>query len=258
MSWSTFLESAPPAEHAVQVYDALPELAVSVGTFLDAGFRAGEPAVVIAVGEHRQPFQAELEGHGHDVEALQAHGLLTWRDAEETLAAIMDGDVPSSIRFEKTVAGTVDEVARRFPGRTTRAFGEMVDLLVERGRAPAAAALEDLWNELLESRRLALLCAYRLDVFDLDAQTSVLPEVIRAHTHTRPVAEPSRLAAAVHETLTDVLGSDAAAWIYLRVAEEIPLTALPRAQAVLMWLSRHQPAAAQRVLQAARARYAAA
>jgi hypothetical protein len=85
-----------------------------------------------------------------------------------------------------------------------------------------------------------------------------LPEIVRTHTHPRPVADTARLAAVVHETLTDVLGSDAAARIYLRVAEEVPRTALPRAQAVLMWLSRHQPATAQRVLQSARVRYAAA
>jgi KaiC/GvpD/RAD55 family RecA-like ATPase len=218
----------------------------------------GEPAVVIAAADHRQEFLTELERHGHDVEELHGEGLLTSLDADKTLAALMDGDVPSPIRFEKVVGGTIDEIARRFPGRTVRAFGEMVDLLVQRGQAAAAAALEDLWNEILESRRFALLCGYQLDVFDLEAQASVLPEVVRAHTHTRPVAEPARLGAAVHQTLTDVLGSDATAWIYLRVAEEIPLSALPRAQAVLMWLSRHQPKAAQRVLQAARARYAAA
>jgi len=41
MSWTTFLDQACPAEHAVQVYMDLDELAISVGRFLDAGFRAG-------------------------------------------------------------------------------------------------------------------------------------------------------------------------------------------------------------------------
>jgi hypothetical protein len=156
------------------------------------------------------------------------------------------------------IGSAVDEVASRFSERTIRAFGEMVDLLFQRGDESAAIALEDLWNGLLEQRKVALLCAYELDVFNLDAQTSALPEIIRTHTHPRPVADTARLATAVHETLTDVVGSDAAARIYLRVAEDVPRTALPRAQAVLMWLSRHQPATAQRVLQGARSRYARA
>jgi len=110
----------------------------------------------------------------------------------------------------------------------------------------------------LQTRRVALLCAYELDVFDLDTQTAALPEIVRTHTHHRPVADPGRLAAAVHDTLTDVLGPDAAARIYLRVAEEVPRTALPRAQAVLMWLSAREPTTARRVLQGARLRYSAA
>jgi KaiC/GvpD/RAD55 family RecA-like ATPase len=256
MSWSTFLEGAPPTGHAVQVYMELDELASSVGKFLDAGFRAGEPAIVIASSEHREAFRAEFERHGHDVEDLQAQGLLTCRDADETLAGFMDGDVPSAERFEATVGGLLDEVAGRFPEQTTRAFGEMVDLLFRRGQRAAAIGLEERWNRALESRRCALLCGYELDVFDLETQTSALPDILR--THPRPVADTGRLAAAVHETLTDVLGSDAAARLYLRVAEEVPRTALPRAQAVLMWLSRHQPTTARRVLQGARTRYATA
>ena len=258
MSWTTFLENAPPAGHGVQVYAELDELAVSVGRFLDAGFRAGEPALAIVTPDHWQAFEAELARHGHDVDRLRAQGLLTSCDADETLEAFMDGEMPSAERFEQVVGGTADDVARRFPGRTIRAFGEMVDILQQRGREAAAVALEELWNGLLETRRVALLCAYELDVFDLDAQASALPEIVRTHTHPRPVADTARLASAVHETLTEVLGSEAAARIYLRVAEEVPRTALPRAQAVLMWLSRHQPGTAQRVLQAARARYAAA
>jgi hypothetical protein len=170
----------------------------------------------------------------------------------------MAGDVPSGEQFEEAVGSLLDEVARRFPEKTTRAFGEMVDLLFQRGQQTTAIALEELWNRALESRRCALLCGYELDVFDLDTQTSVLPEIIRTHTHPRPVADTARLAAAVHQTLTEVVGSDATARLYLRVAEEVPRTALPRAQAVLMWLSRHQPTTARRVLQGARTRYAAA
>lgn len=255
MGWKTFLENASPAEHAVQVYTELDELARSVGSFLTAGFRAGEPALVIATPEHWEAFRAELEARGSDVGELQAQGLVTCLDADETLATFMERDVPVGERFEKSVGGVLEEVASRFPAKTVRAFGEMVDLLLQRGHQAAAIALEELWNRLLESRSCALLCAYELDLFDLEAQRSVLPEIVRAHTHPRPVADPARLAAAVHEALTDAVGSEAAARIYLKVAEAVPRTALPRAQAVLMWLSRHQPTTAQRVLQGARVRY---
>jgi hypothetical protein len=44
MSWKTFLHAAPASDHAVQVYEDLAELSDSVGRYLDAGFRRGEPA----------------------------------------------------------------------------------------------------------------------------------------------------------------------------------------------------------------------
>src|SRR5205823_1174702 len=109
-------------------------------------------------------------------------------DADETLAAVMDGELPSADRFEDVVGGTVDAVALRFPDRTIRAFGEMVDILTRRGLQAAAIELEELWNRLLRTRRIALLCA----------------------------------------------------------------------QAVLMWLSGHEPSTAERVLHGARLRYARA
>ncbi len=252
MSWKTFLETAPPTEHGVQVYTELDELAPTVGRFLDAGFRVGEPALVIAAPEHWDAFRARIS---LDADELQTRGLLRYCDADETLATFMDGAVPSADRFDETVGGILDEVAARFPQQTVRAFGEMVDILFQRGHQAAAMAVEELWNRLLESRKCALLCAYQLDIFDLEAQASVLPEIVRTHTHPRPAADTARLGSAVHEALTDVLGRDAAAWIYLKVAETVPRTTLPRAEAVLMWLSRHEPSTARRVLQGARARY---
>src|SRR5690349_15423108 len=168
MSWTSFIEHAPPADHGVQVYRELEELAASVGRFLDAGFRLGEPALVIATADHWHVFREELERTGRRVDELEEQGLLTCCDADETLAAFMDGEMPSPDHFEEVVGDTVDRVARRFPDVTIRAFGEMVDLLFQRGQETAAIALEGLWNRLLETRRLALLCGYELDVFDLD------------------------------------------------------------------------------------------
>jgi hypothetical protein len=255
MSWTTFLEGAPPADHGVQVYRELDELAASVGRYLAAGFATGEPAIVIATPAHWDVFRAELERLGCEVDELADQGLLTRLDADETLAAFMDEELPSADRFETVVGGVVDEVARCFPGKTVRGFGEMVDLLSQRGRESAAIALEELWNGLLARSPLALLCGYELDVFALDTQRSALPEIIRTHTHARPIADTARLGAAVDASLTEVVGRDGAARIYLRVAKDVPRTQLSRAQAVLMWLSSNEPATARLVLQGARARY---
>ena len=257
MSWPNFIESAAPSDHAVQVYDRLDELVQSVVRYLEAGFAIGSPAILIATAEHRERFNRALESLSLRPVVFEREGLLTYRDAEETLNALMDGGLPSAERFEETVGTLVEEVAARFPGRTIRAFGEMVDLLWRRGEESASVALDDLWNELARQRPFALLCGYRLDIFDVDVQTTALPDVCRAHNHARLAADTPRLAAAVDRALTEVVGARRAAHVYLEIAEHVPRGPVPRAQAVLAWLSAEDRLLGETVLERARSHYAA-
>jgi hypothetical protein len=256
VSWQTFIERPAVGDHAVQVWSDDAELAGPVAGFVDAGFAAGAPAIVVATPEHGALLRQELARRGHDVDALEQEGAFTYRDAEETLAQLLDGDTPSPERFAETVGGLVDTVAARFPGSTIRTFGEMVDLLWQRRREDAALALETLWNELARTRPFALLCGYRLDIFDVEVEASALPRVLCPHSHARPVADPARLAVAVDQALGDVVGPMDAARIYLELAEQVPPGGLSRAQALLMWLSATDAPLARRLLDRARSRYA--
>jgi hypothetical protein len=254
--WRNFIERASAAEHAVHVYDDSSELIRSVAAFLTAGFDEGDPGLVIATPAHWQVLTRELERRGWKVSALQRIGLVAHADAEELLETFMDGELPSAERFEQVVGGLVDEASARYPGRTIRAFGEMVDILWRRGERRAAVALEALWNRLAERRSFALLCGYHLDIFELGVQREALPEVVAPHSHARIVEEPSRLAAAVDQALAEVLGPARAARIYLDVAERMPRGSLPRAQAVLSWLSSSELPQAYEILQRTRMHYA--
>src|SRR5947207_15245737 len=113
MSWASFIERAPAAGHAVQVYDDVSELARSLAAFLTAGFRAGEPAIVIATADHREAFARELVQLGWDPSGLERKGMLARADAEELLDRFMDGETPSAERFELVAGGLVDEVSAR-------------------------------------------------------------------------------------------------------------------------------------------------
>jgi len=255
MTWTNFLNSSAPADHGVQIYGELDELAQSVACFVDAGLAHGAPAVLIARSEHERRFVDELETRGHDTQTLERDGLLTYRDADETLAAFMASGFPDADRFEQVVGGLFDEIAARFPRKPIHAFGEMVDILWRDGREQAAIALEALWNELARSRSFALLCGYRLDVFDADFQSRALPKILELHTHARTIGEPALLAAALDRALSDVVGANEAARIYLDVAEQMPSTPLSRGQAVLAWLSNRDAVSAQAVLDRARSNY---
>lgn len=257
-SWDEFVSGGAEHGHAVQIYRKLPELAESVADYFAAGLEAGAPALLVATAEHRGRLLAALAERGWDVDQLELDGMIICRDAQTLLESILRSGYPSSAAFDEIVGGLIDEIADQFPAAQPRVFGEMVDLLVRCGDDDAAVSLEELWNSLAWSRRFSLLCAYELDVFDRETQTERLPEICRTHTHIRPADDAARLARAVDAALEDVLGSTEAGKLYVVVSEELRQGRVPSPQLVLMWVSEHMPAHAERILSAARERYAAA
>ena len=247
-AWNRFLDGTAPAAHGVQVYAEARELVECVAAYVLAGADAGEPAILVATPEHAAALRVRLAEDGFDDDHLVI------ADADTTLAAILDGERPVREQFEHVIGGLLDQVERRFPGRRIRIFGEMVDLLCERGRPDAAAALEELWTSFGERRHFSLLCAYRLDIFDRDAQVRVLPAVCRAHSHVRPEGDPERLQRAVDAALADALGEDAGK-VYALIGGQIRERRVPAAQLALMWVSSQMPTLAERILASARSRY---
>lgn len=253
-AWNGFLHGTGPAGHAVQVYRDVGELADSVAKYLAVGFDLGEPGIVFATPDHWTCFGERLADSGWDAARIEQHGLLFCADAETSLAAIMDGERPSAERFEAVVGGLMDRVAARFPKRRMRAFGEMVDLLCERGDPASAAALEELWNRLARRRPFSLLCGYRADVFDRDAQVSLLPELCRSHSHVLPADDPERLERAVAAALAETLGASAVD-VHELASQQMRRKLVPPAQLALMWVSSQMPLSAERILESARANY---
>lgn len=246
--WATFIDTPKAGEHAVQIYDDLADLVISVTSYFDAGLRAGAPALLIATPTHRQRFVDALTDVGWDLQALQAEGRLELLDADETLSAFMDGDKPYAAEFRRTVADPIDRMLAESPGCTLRAFGEMVDVLWHRGQQDAAVAVEGLWNDLAASRNFALLCGYRLDVLDPEVQAGALPDVLQRHSHIGPATDAS----ALDHTLRETVGPLETARIYLAVAEDVPRSNIPRTQVMLSWLSTNKPHIARRVMEALR------
>jgi hypothetical protein len=86
VAWTSFLEAPSSGEHPVQIYDDLAEIAESVASFLDAGFRAGAPALLVATSDHAETFETQLERAGWHCEKLRRQRLLVILEADDTLA----------------------------------------------------------------------------------------------------------------------------------------------------------------------------
>jgi MEDS: MEthanogen/methylotroph, DcmR Sensory domain len=169
--------SEGPADHAVVFHSSDAELAGLAGDYLLRSLRSGS-AVVIATPEHRRLFAAELAAGGVDVPAARAAGTYVELDAAETLARFLIDGWPDAAAFWQVIS----PVLAATPPGEVRAFGEMVALLWNDGRADAAIELEALWNELARHHELALLCAYEVASVRRPADADALVQVCGSHT----------------------------------------------------------------------------
>ena len=230
----------------MQLYNDLPELADSVGEYIGAGLRRGEAAVIIATPAHRARFQEII-----DSPAALKEGRLQMLDAEETLAKFMANGMPQWKSFHELVGGLIAELRLRYP--TVRAYGEMIDVLWQRGERAAAVRLEEYWNELGRLQTFSLFCAYRMNPLDSDAYGGPLECVCKAHTHLIPARDAGRFDDAVHAATTAVLDQPLAGILLSLAANHRSLTEMPLGQATLFWLNQNMPRTAEKILSELRA-----
>jgi NAD(P)-dependent dehydrogenase (short-subunit alcohol dehydrogenase family) len=158
-------------------------LADHAGRYLGEGLRRGDGLLLIATPAHVASIARRLARDGCDVVAATRSGQLVVLDAAETLARFMVNGEPCQTRFEQVVGTAVDALTAHMGHGRVRAFGEMVGLLWCADQAPAAIALEGLWNGLLESRAISLFCAYPIDAFHADVGRDALGALVGTHTH---------------------------------------------------------------------------
>jgi hypothetical protein len=172
--------SATPCghRHAVLFYKDHAFARDSVSHYLAAALRSGAPALLIArpallahvqIDLHRQHVQGIPFGPGRG-------SLATW-DAHATLERICRDGKPDPELFEAVLGQALTQLTR--DGLRPVAYGEMVDILCERGRFADAIALENLWNGLLARFDASLFCGYASARFDAP-EAAPFAEAIRA------------------------------------------------------------------------------
>ena len=179
--------------HVVQFYEEEQSLLNAVTAFIGGGLRAGERCLVVATPAHRQALQSVLSAGGVNLRDASERGDYVELDAAATLSRFMKDGAPDAERFAQSVGALVERLSE---GRRLRIFGEMVALLQERGEAPAAIRLEELWNELGSRRSFLLLCAYPIAQFRGSEHSVAFAHVCRQHGHVVPAESYSARPAA--------------------------------------------------------------
>ena len=174
------VRSAVTSEHIVQFFDSDESRAECVAQFIADGYRLGEPAIVVARPSNWTGVVEQLKNLGIPVQDAIADGTIVVKDAPDTLRRISRKGVPDVEAFEAIVGKAVAGLAAR--GSRVRAYGEMVDMLAQRGELAEALKLEQYWNRLGERVPFFLLCGYSAAHFVATATHRALRDICSAHT----------------------------------------------------------------------------
>jgi hypothetical protein len=257
--WENILSHAAPRDHVVQLYQDQDFLNRAVCRFAGAALANGEGVILVPTAEHWNAFRPRMEAEGVDVKAAQERGQLTIVDADELLPGFMHKALPDAPMF----LGLAGEIIRRTRAAGSypkvRWWGEMVNVLWERGDVAASMSLEDLFDRVAHEQEIAIFCSFVMDNFDGEIHTHMLPRLGENHSHLIPVEDYARLERAVAEALRDTVGPDEARVLESQLLSQYqPPFNMPRAQALLLALRQVLPAVAGPVLQRSRDLYTVA
>jgi hypothetical protein len=256
--WGQLLTDAGPRDHIVQLYQDQQFLNRAVCRFAAAAIANGEGIILVPTTAHWEAFRPRLEAEGVDIKAAQGRGQLTVVDADELLPQFMQDAMPDAPVFLGIAADVIARArgAGRYP--KVRWWGEMVNILWERGDVAASMSLEDQFDHLAHEHEIAIFCSFVMDNFDGEVHSRMLPRLGENHSHLIPVEDYARLELAVSDALREIVGSDEARVLEDRLLAGLPAQFhMPRPQALLLALRQSLPVVADAVLRRSHTLYKA-
>jgi hypothetical protein len=170
-------------------------------------------------------------------------------DADELLPQFMRDAMPDAPVFLGLAADVIAKArgGGRYP--RVRWWGEMVNVLWERGDIAASMDLEDQFDHLAHAHEIAIFCSFVMDNFNGDVHARLLPRLGQNHSHLIPVEDYARLERAVADALRETVGEDEASVLEERLLARAPSPfQMPRSQALLLALRETLPIVADSVL----------
>lgn len=239
--------------HDVKFYRSEHQLAETVAAFLAEGLEAGEQVVVVATTPHWKLYRQRMVEMDAPLDEALDEGRLVVLDAHATLARIAPRGAPLEEGFAAAVVDVLEPLLDK--ADAVRAYGEMVDVLWQRGDLPGALALEGLWHTFLERRPFTLLCAYEMSLLSSDWNIHAIEAVCGIHGRAVPGEDRNALDAAVQQALDDVFGPQVAEAIRPLIEATLqPNDRLGGAERTVFWVRRHLPSRIEPLLAASRRR----
>jgi hypothetical protein len=169
-----------PCGHIIYPYIDEGLVGQAVTLFASAGIRDGEGVVLIMSRDHCESIRLRLQLEGFNSIAYERSGQLICVIAEELLESFMRKGVVDEDLFRSNIDTLINRA--KYGGtesrKRVRIFGEMVSQLRLKD-VDATARLEELWNEVIDRHKVALLCTYALS----DSDDRVSHRLTSLHSH---------------------------------------------------------------------------
>ena len=256
LTWGQLIERTE-RRHFVHFYGADDEaLSRNVALYLAEGLLRGDGLLVVASPAHYAAFRRDLAQGSERVQSALHQNEIHFVPAAELLEQFCAAGEPDADQFETLVTAALQNARGARPFRNVRVYGEMVGLLWTAGQRASARRLEGFWNRLLVSQRFDLYCAYPIDVFSEEFQLGGIDGILCGHTHLVPTAVDGSLGDALEQAMREVLGARMEGLQALMKENFRPAwAAVPKSEAVILWLRNNLPEEAPEILHRARRYY---
>lgn len=179
--------SLPRCAHLIQFYEAESFLYDAVSKFILPSFFSTEnAAVIVATRPHLDGLEAHLREQNLAPGLLKERGQLILVDAEALLPTLLNGGKVNNEAFESYFGKVFQDIRKQYP--KILAYGELVNILCERGTHLLAHELEQVWERFLASfgKDISLLCGYDMAVFEADGLSDVFQQICLSHSQVVP------------------------------------------------------------------------
>lgn len=163
--------------HRMQLFDDSDSKADAVSAFIADHLKQDTPVVCFMTPPHRDAVLARLTSDRTPVDSLQNTGRLVFIDAATALERLMVAGLLDHQRFESMLRDNIPQ------NQPCAIYGELVDLLAERGELRQAQRLEQWWSGMTAQRPLTVFCGYASTHFGHPDSLSTLQAICRAHSH---------------------------------------------------------------------------
>lgn len=176
--------------HAAQFYENETFLHSAIATFFGVGANHDDALVMVS---RQRTFEAVRDSIGN-LGADDTAERILFVDADTALDTALDG---GHLHTERAVSALRELVAQAQPRNANgnvRLFGELVDVLCERGCRTAISCLQEAGRTFAGVQaRLSVLCGYAVARFSEGPDAMSLRHVCRQHTHVLPAEGVERL-----------------------------------------------------------------